>query len=215
MVYLLYRAEDDPLLPDHAWVPMSVLRQFNSLPISALEIRVSDLATQEEDRLGSLSEVSRGGAGVVLVTGCMGRVGFWLIRRLLQRETDDSRNDFLSHTRVVCVDIFPWSLVVEGSRLDNLFAKSVGRGDPHPTLLQYFFSSSEGPEVTVANFKYFQGDIRNKALLDRIFNLGGDWQIRGIVHLASYSEVLPPSRAPFELIRFLLGVEMRVSASIL
>ena len=194
-LYLLFdqRTRGDPLLPDRGWLPLTISRAFAASPISTLEIRVSDLATQEGGLESPILQVkqllaSRGGA--VLVTGCMGRIGFGLIRQLLRPETDSRKDSpkVMLDTRVVCVDIFPWSLVVEGSRLDTLFATTVGQGGP-TTLLQHFLSTSDGPEVTVANFKYFQGDIRNKALLDRIFNLDGDWKISGVVHLASYSEV--------------------------
>jgi len=133
----------------------------------------------------ALEFLSKKDSGAILVTGCMGLIGFPLTRALLNGGYEGAGD---GGRRVICIDLFPWSRVTEGypSRLHNLFGHSAATDNQRYT--------AQGP-WTVKQFKYFQGDVRDSAgILKEIFALKGEWKINGVIHLASYSQVLLPTR---------------------
>jgi len=133
-----------------------------------------------------------GSGGAVLVTGCMGTLGMAITTRLLSQSRDDLSGDFV---RVMCIDRFPFQQEKINQR----------EGRQSSFFLPTEF---EGP-----NFRYIQGDIRDSVLMASIFTPqpeDANWFIRGVIHLASISDVsirLSLNASPTNC--NLLGIEMR------
>lgn len=103
--------------------------------------------------------------GKILVTGCLGYLGFELIHRLI----------VVDRQEVIGVDVSP---------LDILEPPDIQSLEDHRMMMDNDnnnYGSSSGL------FRFVQGDIRNESLLSEIFERE---KIRGVIHAAFLSEVV-------------------------